>query len=72
MNKQRVQTVTTRANVTAEVLQQIFKVSVQERPATLDGCACAKKGINRAAPAGNKSENILKQLNCLQRELLIC
>ena len=59
MNKQRVQTVTTRANVTAEVLQQIFKVSVQERPATLDGCACAKRGINQSIAV---SSNGLRQL----------
>ena len=47
-NKQRVQTVTTKTNVTAEVLQQIFKVSVQESPATLDVCACAERGINQS------------------------
>ena len=46
MNKQRVQTVTIRANVTAGILQQIFKVSVKEGPTTLDNYACAKRGIN--------------------------
>ena len=56
MNKQRVQTVTIRANVTAGILQQIFKVSVQEGPATLDSCACAKRGINsNGLPPGAKA-----------------
>ena len=59
MNKQRVQTVTTKPNATAVVLQQIFKVSVQERPATLDGCACAKRGINQSIAV---SSNGLRQL----------
>ena len=49
-----------KTNASAEVLQQIFKVSVQERPATLDNFAYAKRGINQSIAVSSNGPHQLE------------